>query len=201
MDSPRVQKSRGGKTPPEPPPSPESPPAESAGSDPKGAWGGFEQAYQRLASALQEAYAQAQRESAERHRQYTLACQEAQLDTQAKAGEAYRTYARSLHEMWGKEEAQKDAEEAHRTYTEALRNLEEEQRRRVGEAWQGLSAQKEGERGVPGFEEAYRGYVQELRDAWSRLDVGSVDPALLAAIAQSLSAAAWSAQNALGQGR
>jgi hypothetical protein len=201
------QKSRGGKSKPDEK-RPEETRGESSagrgGERQPGVWEPFEEAYRSFTTALQQANVDAQRQSWERYRDYVRACHEAQMDAQSRASEAYRSFVQTLYEQSGSEgEGEgKARDEVYRKYAETLQQVQEEGQRRVGEAWQAFqTASGAGQDQESGPERAYREYLGSLRDLWGRLDPAAVDPTTLAALAQTLSAAALSAYGAVGQGR
>jgi hypothetical protein len=158
----------------------------------------LEAAYRELVGALQEASTEAQKAAWERYRDYVRACQEAQIDSQTRAAEAHRSYLQTLYERQGTEEKGWE-EEVQRKWADTLQEVQGEAQQRVAEAWQAFS--EGGQQGSAMFERPYRRFLESVRDLWSRADPATLDPGSLTAIAQTLSAAAWSAQGALGAGR
>ncbi|HVR07950.1 MAG TPA: hypothetical protein VMW75_07860 [Thermoanaerobaculia bacterium] len=170
-------------------------------------WRRFEEAHQRFVTSLLDARTRASEARAERWRRYSLAFQEAQLDAQAKVGDAYRAYTMASYEQWAKEAGGKLFAEGRQSVAEVQRSLiatsaeaQLELQGRLGEAWKEFAtAEVEAGKGED-LAEAYRSYLQELQELWGGLDVTAVAPVQLAAIAQNLVNAAWSAQNVLGPG-
>lgn len=116
-------------------------------------------------------------------RVYVRALQEAAAEVQQRQGEAVRGFWRALNERsadFGSgpergypylvQEAYEGWQQAARTYLEAAQEAAENLQHRG--------------------EEAFRGYVAGLKDAWAAIDPAAIDSATVAAIAQAMAAAA-----------
>jgi hypothetical protein len=100
------------------------------------------------------------------------------LDPEKDTAEAYRTYAQELSNIWPTGESRARARDAYREYVQALSEaLEPDELERRSE-------------------EAYRAYLSAIRDACAQLDPSAVEPQSLAALGQSLTAAAFMASAA-----
>lgn len=187
---------RSGKSKTEPAENPGQPRKEETGarreSGTQQVWSSFETAYRDFAAALQQAQGDAQKAGWERYLDYVRTVHEAQLDAQTRSAEAYRSFLQtSFERQKGEGGGQEEAEEVQRKFTDTLQQVQTEAQQRVADAWQSFSGSAQEVSSV--FEDAYRKYLQSLRDLWSGLDPATVDPGTLTAIAQTLTAAAWSA--------
>jgi hypothetical protein len=89
--------------------------------------------------------------------------------------DAYAEYARGLQEVWSSEEVARSYRDAMRQFADLARGsgpLEEVRRR---------------------TDRARTDYLRSVKDAWSSIDPEALEPTALAAIGQSLQAAAWMA--------
>lgn len=160
----------------------------------------FEDAHYRYMQALQEAWRDAQQSTAEIHQRQLLEHQELSTEAQKRAWEAHMAYMKALQEASAPEDVQKrrDAEKA---YAEAQQDLHAEAQQRAIEVQQNcmraLQELAEKAQSQNPHEEAYRAYLEALREAWSSVEIGSIDPASLTAISHSVATVASSANGLL----
>ena len=162
----------------------------------------FEDAQYNYMQALQEAWREAQQNTAKIHQSHAQAMHELQAETQKLAWETHQNHLKAVHDATGAEDEQKRIGEAQQAYTQAQQEMEAEAKKRAWEAEQSY-AQALHEDSTQGnlqerFEEAYRTYLHALSQAWTQLDVESLDPEALAAISHSAASVALSASQILG---
>jgi hypothetical protein len=131
-------------------------------------------------------------------------------DVQNAFEEAHLEFVRAIQR--GPEGANQRFEEAQRNYTQAIQDLyssEEGQKQLAsGGVGVGMTAYMDFLREVQEayvenhkqLQEAYRNYLRAIQKAWTRIDVESADPALIAGIGQSLIMVASMGGSSVGNG-
>ena len=109
--------------------------------------------------------------------------------------DAYLSYMRALQDAWRPDEIQKRIDTANLEYLRGLADtMAPEDAPRRFEAFlqyqRALAEAQMPQEVLQRFDDAYRNYLRGLQEAWARVDVFSLDAATLAAIGQSLMAAA-----------
>lgn len=118
------------------------------------------------------------------------------MDIRQVFGEPYIKYVQSLQEAVTHPDLNAHAMAAYGEYSRAAQDaLKPEDHQRIKEAYEKYVGKVQ-EAVAPAAvqkrsHDAFRAYVQSLHDAWSRVDVASLDAASLAAIAESMLNAAW----------
>ena len=172
--------------------SPRATKATAAPSDTRAVVQPFSDVYASYLRALQDAWTneELQERAAEAYQDYleVLDDREEALTAHRRAVDAYEVYSRSLQGDGDPLEVQRGAADAYGTMIEVLREAPARMERKASDA---LGAYMDLVRAGPAvvgeqFEAAYRGYVADLRRAWSETDPDAVDLTALAAITQTM---------------
>jgi hypothetical protein len=132
----------------------------------------------RCSREIQSAQADASRSAQEAYDNYLVAYRRAQSNAEetpeAEVQQAYRHYVRVYEE--GQQAARKVYADAVRSYQREIENIQDE----VRQAWR----------------VAFRDYIQGMQRSWAEIDLDTISGVALAAIAQTMIAAATSEQSA-----
>lgn len=126
------------------------------------------------------------------------------MDIQSAFQDAYARYLQALEDAWKPADVQERVETAYRVYNEMLSEASQSAvQQQVSDAWRRYAGAVEDALTREGIQEraaeAYQSYVRTIVDAWRQAEPAALDSQALAAIGQSMIAAAWMAAASEGK--
>jgi thiaminase len=147
--------------------------------------------FQEIAANFNRSLQETQRNSIastnEAYTTFLAAVTGTQKEAQKQAQDVLRTYLAAAQDAGCKPDAAKQHEQAYRNYTEMLSKDHEEVQKRHEEAVQmcAVSLQQARDEARSQSIEAYRTYLQTLKDTWANVDVDAIVAATAATIQSS----------------